>query len=542
MTGTTDGRRDPWVAITVLVAIVAIGAVAYFDLSSPLPLSDEWMFWFPLQSLRAGQGFQLWPGALPLSLVQLTVALPVIAVDPRVWRLTELPFLLLAVACLYGLGRRLGAARFWATTGAITVACAPVTLSVATGFTSDIAYLGLILLTAVVALRWLDRRGRLWPVLVMVSLTTLQRQHGFVMVLALGAALVAERRRDRRSLLGLASVALVALVALTAPFALGIATSTMNGLRGNNGRLGPAPSSIVATVLALMPMVGVFFLPLVPALLRRPDDEVPIGRFELLPVGLCAAGLAGVAGFAYLFQGTIWPGNVLGVWGLGPTHIGGHKPPLIGIPAFFFLEALSVVSFVVILGARRRQWHPTRLGTAGLFLVVLGLAHLLPMPFTSPLDRYFIAVIAPIAPVIAAIATRAQGAAGTRRRAGVPVRAAVLLLVAAGVALYGVGEQDYQAWQRARDAAARVAYSGLDPARVEAGYEAVANHVAVPQYLRDRRITIDPIDLNPAAPLARLEFAGPADRRPGAGYISASPGRVVIICLVPAPTCPFGAP
>lgn len=540
--GSPGRGLDRWSGAGVLLVVAAFCLVAYFDLSSPLPMSDEWMFWFPLQSLRAGQGFQLWPGVLPLSLVQLAVALPALAASPEVWRLTELPFLALSAGCIHHLARRAGASRFWAVAGAVCVTCAPVTLSVATGFTSDIAYLGLMLLAAVVALRWLDGRGGPWPVLLLVGLATLQRQHGVVIVLAIAATLLVQRRWDRRSLAGLALFAAVAAAAIAAPFAAAITTATMNGLRSNSGRLGPGPSSIAATVIALMPMLGVFFLPLAPAIVRRPHGEVRIGHFDLVPVGLCSAGVAGVLGFAYLFQGTIWPGNVLGIWGLGPTHLGGQKPPLLGLPIFLLLEVASVASFLVILGLRRGQWHPRHIGTAGTFLVLLGLAHLLPMPFTSPLDRYFIAVMAPIAPVIAGIATRAEAPAGGHLVSWRPVRAVVLVLLAGGIALYAVGEQDYQAWEAAREKAATQAYSRLDPAVVEAGYEAVAHHAAVPRYLRDRRLDVDPIDLKPANPAARLEFAGPADPRPGANYSSISPGRVVIVCVVPAPACPFAAP
>ncbi|MGI8610338.1 MAG: hypothetical protein ACR2MY_14135 [Candidatus Dormibacteria bacterium] len=528
--------------LVLFLLVAGIGLTAYFDLAGPLPMSDEWMFWFPLQSVHTGQGFQLWPGVLPLSLVQLAVALPLAAASPEIWRLTELPFLALAAICAFALGRRLGAARFWSAAAATTVVCAPVTLSVATGFTSDIAYLGLMLLGALVALRWLDGDGPLWPLLLVAALTTLQRQHGLAILPALAMALLAAGRRDRRGWLGVSLVAAVVAVALVAPFTAGVTTRTMNGLRSNSGRLGPGPSSISATLITLMPMLGVFFLPLAPALLRRPEGERGVGRIQLLPVALCSAGVAGAAGFAVLFHGTIWPGNVLGIWGLGPTHVGGYKPPLLGIPLFLCLELLSVGAFLVILGARRRQWNVRNLRPAGVFLVILGLAHLLFMPFTSPLDRYFIPVMAALAPVLAVIATRVEGSRAGGGRGASRVRAGVLLLVAGGLVLYAVGEQDYQAWQAARERAALLAYTRIDPARLEAGYEAVAHHAAVPEYLRDRRISIDPIDLRPADPVARLEFAAPSDPRPGAGYVSASPGKVVIVCVIPAPACPFAAP
>lgn len=518
--------------------MAALGLVLVFDLATPLALSDEWMFRFPLQSLRAGHGFQLWPGVLPLSLVQLVTALPLVGADPRFWRLAELPYLVLAAGATYALANRLGAGRFWSSVGAALVTCAPVTLSVATGFTSDIAYLGLLMLAAWLALRW-AAGGGLTPFLAVSALATLQRQHGFAIVLALSLAVLLWRRADRRHLVGLGALWLVTLAALTGPFVLGISSSTMNGLRSGNGRLGPGPGSMIATLIVAMPMLGMFFMPLAPALWRRPKGEHGRGLLPTVAFALAVAGVAGSAGFAVLFQGDIWPGNVWGYWGLGPTHLGGSKPPLLPIPAYLFVEVLSVLSFVVILARRRGLWQPARLGFEGSFLVLLALGGLLPMPFTSPLDRYFIQAMAPLAPLLVLAAAKAEVAPPSLTAWP---RIATVAALLAGVVFYAAGQQDYVAWQQARDAAARLAYARLPAQRVEAGYEAVATYAAVPEYLRTGRLVIDPIDLKPPDPVARLVFAPPGDPRPGAAYSSLSPGRVVIVCLVAPPQCPFPSP
>lgn len=187
----------------------------------------------------------------------------------------------------------------------------------------------------------------------------------------------------------------------------------------------------------------------------------------------------------------------------------------------------------------RSDWRPSMLGFEGTFLVALAVGGLLPMPFTSPLDRYFIQVMAPLAPVLALVAARGEAARGKTTPAAWP-RVAVLAVMAASVAFYAVAQQDYEAWQTARDAAARQSYRQLLPRQVEAGYEAVATYTAVPDFLATGLLTIDPIDLKPTAPVARLAFASPGDPRPGVSYSSLSPGRIVIVCVDPASsTCPF---
>jgi hypothetical protein len=497
------------------------------------------MFRFPLQSLRSGHGFQLWPGVLPTSLVQLAVGLPLIAADPRFWRLAEAPFLALAALATYDIASGLGGGRFWSAVAAVVVTVAPVTLSVATGFTSDIAYLALLMLAAWLAMRWVRSGRGLFALVLATGLATLQRQHGLAIAAALTAALLTTRGLQRRHLVGLAAIWTATMVALATPFLTGIASATMNGLRSGNGRLGPGPGAMVATVVVAMPMLGMFFLPLLPALWRRDPGESGRGAWAVLAFALAAVGVAGAAVFSVIFQGDIWPGNVWGIWGLGPTHIGGQKPPLLALPVYLALEALTVVAFVVLLAWRRGIWRPSLLGFEGTFLVLLALAGLLPMPFTSPLDRYFIQVMAPLAPVLALAAARGEalrGAAG--RPAG--TRLAVLTLLLAGVAFYTLGQQDYESWQGARDAAARQSYGRLQPGMVDAGYEAVATYAAVPDFLGTGRVTIDPIDLRPKAPIARLVFAATDDPRPGVSYSSLSPGRIVIACVEPvSPTCPF---
>jgi hypothetical protein len=133
------------------------------------------------------------------------------------------------------------------------------------------------------------------------------------------------------------------------------------------------------------------------------------------------------------------------------------------------------------------------------------------------LDRYYFMVLAPVVPLLAALASRAP-----LRTSG---RAWAVLTLFAGVALYAVGEQDYQAWQLARDQAAQRVYANHAVDDVNSGFEQIALHLGIPAMsdttgslprgLRDR-------------PSTSLLFAQVNDPRPGVTYSSVAPGKIVI--------------
>ena len=138
-------------------------------------------------------------------------------------------------------------------------------------------------------------------------------------------------------------------------------------------------------------------------------------------------------------------------------------------------------------------------------------------------DRYFFPVMAPLIPVIAAVATRAQ-----YQRAA---RAWATAAIAAGLVLYAIGEQDYLAWQAARDRAAHLAYGMASPEQVQAGFEANAVYVELPRYERTGHADLFAI-LGPANPQITLLFAPTPDprkgmsSREGVSYSSLAPGRI----------------
>jgi len=93
--------------------------------------------------------------------------------------------------------------------------------------------------------------------------------------------------------------------------------------------------------------------------------------------------------------------------------------------------------------------------------------------------------------------------------------------------MYGVGEQDYLAWQAARDQAARRAYQSTPRDQVQAGFEANGVYVELPRYERTGQADLFAI-LGPSHPTVTLRFAGPSDPRSGVPYGSLAPGKIVL--------------
>jgi hypothetical protein len=210
----------------------------------------------------------------------------------------------------------------------------------------------------------------------------------------------------------------------------------------------------------------------------------------------------------------------------------GDKPNPFPLALFFALEGLAVIGVAVLLLWRRRGWALLRSDPGRVFIVTLALLHIPLMIFTSPLDRYYLPVVGLLAPVTASLVSHPGAASavtsnrGALRFSGSEVWALAVMIVF--LCVYAVGEQDYQAWQMARDQAARLAYRSYPADRVDAGYEAVATYVAVPQEARTGHTDINTIDLHPPDPVVQLEFSSPRDPRPGVDYQSLAPGRIVI--------------
>jgi hypothetical protein len=175
------------------------------------------------------------------------------------------------------------------------------------------------------------------------------------------------------------------------------------------------------------------------------------------------------------------------------------------------------------------SWRRLQPGVA--LMLLLGIAQLVPLLIGRTFDRYYLPAVVVVLPVIALMATRTRPVPG-----GAATVAAVLTMVG-GLLLYVIGEQDYQSWQSARDAAARQAFATTPPALVQAGFEANGVYFELPGYERyglpDRAPILNPELLpsivGPAHPVVRLEYASPDDPRPGVSYRSIASGKIVII-------------
>ena len=222
----------------------------------------------------------------------------------------------------------------------------------------------------------------------------------------------------------------------------------------------------------------------------------------------------------------IYPGDTFGNWGLGDPHMTGLKPSLIPLPAFLALEIVTSFGFCVFLIHRRHLWLPSGLGNGGAFLLTLGLSQAVPMLFTSPTDRYHLAIAAPLVPFLAMAATRS--ARTTRATAVGLAWAAVAIL--GGIGLYVAGEYDYQAWQVARDQVARAAFAMVPSDQVEAGYEAMAAYLAMPAVAQTGQLpaNMDPYSLKISNPRLELIFGAAGDPRPGVVYHSLATGKIII--------------
>jgi len=511
------------------VAVLGASAiVARFDLVTDLPLSDEWIYRWPLQRVLEGHGVQLWPGVQPLAAVQLAAAFPLAAAGaaPRLWRLSVLPFLVLFVFFSWRSARTLGAGRGRSAFAAVVVALSPLFLQVTTGLMSDIAYLALLMGAAWTGQLWLTGRGRAILPAAFILLATLERTHGVGIALALVMATVIGPRpaSPRSTWPGLALCLLAAAVGAAAPYVLGLATPAMARPLAA-GVLSHTFANLVGTVVEAPIMASFLLLPLAPLVVARPVDEMRgAGRAALVPAGWACVAVVAALVFQFGFGTMIFPGDVFGNWGLGQLHLGGAKTSPWPLPAFYLLEVVVLAVAAVLLFHRRGLWRPSRLGTQGVFLALLAISQLLPMLSTSATDRYHLAVAAPLAPLLAGSAAGSGLGRDTLRRS------AAAVLVALGLAAFVIGEQDYLAWQVARDDAARQVYAlGTPPAQVDAGYEAMAKYVALPAVRRTGRLPseLDPSNLAPRHPLLRLQFAPSSAPGPGTSYGGPSPGRVV---------------
>ncbi len=529
----------PSTAILILAA-AGLVALVIFDLSPPLAFNDDWMYSWSVRQLVAGHGLHSFPQSTALATVQVLwgAAISLGHPDQRLLRLSVVPLVILTAWCSYWLARRLGADRFWSLVAGATLLASPLFMANATSFMSDNFYTGLVMAIAVTGVAWISSGRWRWLCVALLVMAPLQRQLGIALIPALTLGLVLWKRPtwERSDSLAVAAIWIL-------PAAAALAADRLTVSEPLYSVIAPSQLNVGHAIFPLPAMLGLALIPFLAALAFRPTartlpsprgggkNRAPTrpryaGEGDIRESGwsLASAGLGLVGAIGCLVDlrqfGMTFPGNVLSPLGFAAI-LSGSKPPIFPGPVFRALEIAAVTTFVLLFVLRRRSWTPRALGPAALLLVLISASQFLPL-LAVPwfiYDRYFFPVMAPLVPVIAAVAARAHFQAAARAWATVAI--------AAGLVLYAVGEQDYLAWQAARDRAAQLAYGMASADQVQAGFEANAVYVELPRYERTGRADFFAI-LGPAHPQITLLFAAAADPREGVSYSSLAPGRIVL--------------
>jgi hypothetical protein len=522
----TSGRT--WLA-PALVAVASLALVGLFDLRSPSALDDDWGYIYSVQQLVAGHGFRWVPTDSTVHLFQ-TLWGAVASLGhptPQVLRLTNLPFSAVAALLVGLIARELRASPFWSAVAGAAILCTPLSLTVQASFMTDVSYLALLVAACWAGLRWW--RGGLspWWFVLLAVLAGLQRQHGVALIgAAIVAGLLAARARGPGShdVAALASLAAAGLALLALPYAAGFATLVMRDRAASLSRLGPG--SVGIPLLVFPAMLAWFSAPFVVAVMKRPGR---LSRREwILAVALAA--LTTVLTWRSFQEQWRW----MVKWtpfGVGPWTMLGPKPAVPGLAGYWFWYTLLVP---VLLGAfiwLPRPWARGRPDGATVFLVLVAASQLALLVQTGSLDRYFLPVLAPLLPLLARQATRLEP----------PAEAMALAtgLLALNVAVWGLGELDYLAWQRTAERVSLAAYSTVPPLEVASEYEVNVVYAALPYYERTGRFpqtgpqaqglddVVRFLEFGPAEPRLRVCFGQPDDPRPGESYGSLTKGRIV---------------
>jgi hypothetical protein len=499
-------------------------ALLIFDLSPPLAFNDDWMYAWSVHQLTAGHGLRIFPESSATALVQVVwgALFSLGHPDQRLLRLSIVPFVIVAAWCSYRLAQWLGARRFWCAVAAATLLTAPLFMGNATTFMTDNLYVGLVMGVAWASACWIVRGKWRWLCVGLLVLAPLQRQVGVAMVPAVTLGLLLWRRPawQRSDSVALAAMWILSAIAALAPTLAGISPPGYSPVDVSRGSaiFGTSGWSVLHALLPLPAALGLALMPFAAALAVRPRPAPRAPWWSAAPALL---GIIGAIGCLVDLRdyGMVFTGNVLSP--LGFTAILPGTKPLVFVQTFRILEIAAVATFVFLLILRRAWWTPKTLGPVGTLLVVISASQFLPLLLlhTFIFDRYFLPIAAPLVPAVAVMASAVP------RQAVARAWAAVALV--GGLALYVIGEQDYIAWQTARDQAARLAYQTVPAQQVMAGFEANGVYVSLPEYERTGHFDLFAVT-GPAHPTITLKFAYPSDPRPGVAYWSIAPGRIIL--------------
>jgi hypothetical protein len=527
ITSLRDTLSDRGLAALLALGIAAVGLLVFFDLGPPLAFNDDWVYAWAVRQLVAGHGLHLFPEQSVNALVGIVWAAAVTFghTDQRLLRLSALPFVGLLVWSVWWLARRLGADPFWAAVASGGLLFQPVFLGVSTSFMTEPFYLGLLMLAAASGVNWLTTGRGLALTVLLAGLATLERPNGIGVAIAMTIAFLLIRRKvvDKRDKAALVAVLALSVLALAFPRLIGLQTQ-MQTLRINQL---PNLDGLAVSIAYAPLLVGLLLIPFLGALFKKPEGR---SRSALMLLLWFASGAALLFCLALLIATSFnVPGNMLGAQGLNPRTIRtGPKPELFG-GLILTIEALAMITWLRAGVVHHRMWWPREHDPARVFLVVLGLVELVTLAPSSSFDRNYLSVVAPLLPVVAAYVSRIGATAAARNWA--------ITSCLAGVLLYAVGQQDYQAWQAARDEAARQAYGMAGVLGVDAGYEANGTYAEIPRFEQGHGLLGQltgplgdglPSIVGPAHPRLVLRFARYDDARPGVQYRSLASGKIII--------------
>ena len=518
-----------WVALAL--GAIGVGAIGFFDLGPALAFNDDWMYAWEVRHFNL-RHLQLYPDASAFALPQVVWAWVVTLghADQRLLRLATLPFVLLAMYALHHLARRMGAGRTWSALAALTPLAFPVFAMDATSFMSDVPYTALLLTASLAAVRWGEGAGKRWIALcvAMATLSVLQRQTGVMIPVAMTVAFW-WRSRDirawpRADIVGLTVLWVGCLGAVALPTLAGVSSAAQDSRLASV--LHFQPLFLLADLVLLPGMLGFGLILFLPGLLLGSVRGKGVGRYA--PALILVVALT--EGWLLFKLGGIFPGNLFTPIGFAPEGSFEERALLFAAPLYLALEAMAIATVLLFIW-RWRQWWSGSANCSGATLLLLAATQFLPFGFNpyEALDRYYIPVVLLLVP----LAARAASQSSRTALAG----GLALALAAMGVGLYMVGEQDYQAWQVARNQAACLAYQYAPPMQVNAYYEANAVYGEIPYYEKTGKI-FGPLasvgnsvfTLNgPKDPLIQLVFARPGDPRPGYAYSSLASGKVVLV-------------
>ena len=535
-----SANRPTMIAL-ISVGVAALAALVYFDLGAPVAFHDDWVYAWAVRRFVQGHGVVVNPlsSATAIFNVPWSVALTWGHADLRALRLSELPLLVLAGVTVMLISRQLGARWFWAVVAGLSIAASPAALGITTSYMTDGIYLGLFCAAAYFLVRWLDGRGgAVWMIAFTIA-ACLERQSGFgVCVSAILTLALARRsaRPDRRTLLVVGVLIVATAASLLTPLVTGLSTPAQ-GNRLANIRIDPHLDRLalayagVAVSLSLIPFVAAV------AVARRRGSWLPspAGLVALVLGGIVAASIAMGLRHDDLYPEPN-PGNTLRLTGLGNLTVPvGIKPSVVPLRVGLAVGSLFVLAAIVCLMVRHDLWRIRR-SVVPTALVILAVTQFMPSLLGVFDDRYFLTVAAVLVPIVAARVGSCDG---------LITRAWAVATLALGVCWYVGGQQDYEAWQAARDQAAQMTYQLAPPAIVNAGYEANAVYYDVP-LLDSGEFQVphstsywDPALTGPACTRYLLAFATSDDPRPGVNYSSLAPGKIIIL---PGPCRPVAQP